>query len=57
MPPVGFERAIPVSELPRIHAFDSVATGIGLPKYGNIQPQFIKKPDKLNITVGSIISL
>ena len=31
MPPVGFEPTILVSELPKTHALDRTATGIGLP--------------------------
>jgi len=46
MLPAGFERAIPASERPKIHALDSVATGIDLPKYRSIQPQFSNKPTK-----------
>jgi hypothetical protein len=30
MPPVGFESTIPVSELPKTHAVDRTATGIGI---------------------------
>ena len=30
MPPVGFEPAIPASELPQTYALDRGATGIGL---------------------------
>jgi hypothetical protein len=41
-----FERAIHASERPKIHTLDSVATGIDLPKYRSIQPQFGNKPTK-----------
>jgi hypothetical protein len=44
MLPAGFEHTIPVGERPKILASDSVATGIDLPKYIGIQPQFSDKP-------------
>jgi len=44
MTPAGFERKITVSERPKIHALDSVATGIDRLKYSGVQPQFTNKP-------------